>query len=70
MLTIDIFIVLLSVLVGWPLGFICGVYTAQWACDQYAKQFFDSLLVLRKQAKEQVDQHEALTKGSRWNVKR
>ena len=62
-MTIDPLIVALSILVGLPAGFFSGIYLAQWACDQYAKQMFDSMLALRRQAKSQMDKFEVEAKG-------
>ena len=49
---------LFSVLLGLPIGITLGIAGANHIATKFAQQLFDQLLVLRRQAKDQMDAYQ------------
>ena len=60
---IDVDLFVKSVLIGLCLGFFAGLFVCQYALDLFARKVFDSLLLLRQTAREQMEQHKARVEG-------
>lgn len=57
-MTIDWFVFFPSLIFGAAIGFFAGLYSTHRIADQIAKRAFDALMLLRSQAKEQMDTYE------------
>lgn len=69
-MTTDPLVILLSAIIGFPLGLAMGTVTVHYIADKLAAKAFDALLQLRQRAREQMDQHEAMKKGSSYAINR
>lgn len=72
---LDFTYVVPSVLIGIGLGFFAGLFVAQFTIDslgsRIAQATFDTMLKLREQARTQMAQHDANTKGrSNYEIRR